>query len=260
MTDYPQNSVNMTLAGAIPVRDGVRERMFAAFDAAGLMPDRWLLGDGPATAFTRAERFPWETPGTISFVRERELPYRLVVFAAPKPTVWLRAPAPVSPSDVRRLAELADRLCEVLTPDVAFVNNLVVPPPGSNDDDARLQSVMNLAARATPEKYRNVGPGGLAMRTHFGPFLVAQIGRERLLSLPAPTRVTELAWGGVRIDLVPEPWLASQASLRQAFATTRAHLEPAQFFTRAELAPNGGFRVLPPLEPSPDRDPGGRVR
>src|SRR5690606_39268372 len=72
------------------------------------------------------------------------------------------------------------------------------------------------------------GPRGLGMRTYFGPHYTEQFGRELLLSVPAPSTATELDWGGIRIDLIPEPWLVPEPVLVAAFQSAMDHLAPAK--------------------------------
>jgi hypothetical protein len=56
--------------------------------------------------------------------------------------------------------------------------------------------------------YRDVRDCGFLKfhaRTWLGADLTSFIGRKRLLDLP---HTRETSWGGVQLDLVPEPWLA----------------------------------------------------
>ncbi|GAA0135328.1 hypothetical protein YSY43_21680 [Paenibacillus sp. YSY-4.3] len=42
------------------------------------------------------------------------------------------------------------------------------------------------------------------MRTYFGGYVLEMFGRDFLMNTPAV--VTELEWGGIRIDLSEKPW------------------------------------------------------
>jgi hypothetical protein len=71
------------------------------------------------------------------------------------------------------------------------------------------------------------------MRTYIGPLLLDQLGRERVMSLPVPTR--ELPWGGIRIDLAEDPWQASQEALQQGWQGAMEHLRAAGVFATYEI-------------------------
>jgi hypothetical protein len=80
----------------------------------------------------------------------------------------------------------------------------------------------------TAQEFQRYGPDGLGARTWLGAHLAALIGRERLNSCSAPVQDTD--WGGVRIDLVDQPWTADFPSLH----AQQQHLQQC-------LAPSGAF-------------------
>lgn len=72
---------------------------------------------------------------------------------------------------------------------------------------------------------RAYGPLSVAARTWYGAHLTHLLGEERIR---AAGTATPLAWGGMRLDLVAEPWAAELATLKQRQVEALAVLEPAQ--------------------------------
>src|SRR5690606_12385225 len=104
--------------------------------------------------------------------------------------------------------------------------------PWANDDE-RDAELMYYASLIAPVDYYSQGPTGLAMRSYIGPHFASQFGTQRLDSLPLV--VEKQAWGGYRIDLVPEPWNADLPTLLDAWRKGMAHLEPAQVFAVPQI-------------------------
>jgi hypothetical protein len=65
------------------------------------------------------------------------------------------------------------------------------------------------------------GLSGVHARTWFGPHLVGRLGRAFLLSMPL---ATETPWGGVQLDLAPQPWQADFETLNARRAEVMAQL------------------------------------
>jgi hypothetical protein len=55
--------------------------------------------------------------------------------------------------------------------------------------------------------------------------MVALIGEERIRSAGV---ATPLSWGGLRLDLVAEPWTADIATLKERQSTAVAAIAPSQ--------------------------------
>jgi hypothetical protein len=254
---YPQNSVLVQWIGSSPVVGPLRERMFVELDALGLMPTTWTMSDAPPRPLVPGSA-GWQIDDTVFYDHVSEPPFTLTLHH-PEPIVTLRAPAPVSVATIRRFAELAVRVAAVLQPDIVWVTDLRRPEPPL-DEQARAWAEMVNGAKGSPPRYHANGPGGLGLRTIVGPSFIAQIGRERLMTLPAPTVVTPCAWGGLTIDLVPDPWDADPSRIVAAFLSAREHLAPARFFSRVRVGANGAVSFAPPEHPSPGRDIGGRRR
>lgn len=72
---------------------------------------------------------------------------------------------------------------------------------------------------------RDYGPLSVAARTWYGTHLTHLLGEARIR---AAGTATPLSWGGMRLDLVAEPWAADIATLRQRQTEALAVLEPAE--------------------------------
>jgi hypothetical protein len=81
------------------------------------------------------------------------------------------------------------------------------------------------AGAITTDWLQNYGPMLVASRTWYGTHLTDLIGEDRIR---AAGIATSLPWGGLRLDLVAEPWAADIATLKQRQAEAVAALEPAQ--------------------------------
>ncbi|MEZ5119957.1 MAG: hypothetical protein R2686_08660 [Candidatus Nanopelagicales bacterium] len=126
----------------------------------------------------------------------------------------------------------------VLVPDISIVKfgkdapHLDNGQPTWSTDSERLLHRVNSCTPAYSDYFR-IGPRGLGTRTTFGPHYVEQFGRERLLS--TPVHVTELEWGGIQLDLVEEPWNASEEDLVAAWERGMEHLAPAGIFAEVKI-------------------------
>jgi hypothetical protein len=81
----------------------------------------------------------------------------------------------------------------------------------------------------TPGWILHNGINGLSTRTYFGPNYIEQLGREFLMATPA--LVTELAWGGIRIDLHERPWEATPQELLAVYHPAMRHLRQSPVLT-----------------------------
>ena len=126
-----------------------------------------------------------------------------------------------------------DMLDDAFCPDVAVAWLGPELPQSWSDVDERDVCYIAACASLAPVDYYRVGPRGLSLRTVFGPHYVDQFGRDALLDTPAT--LTELEWGGVRIELTSGRF---DEHLDEALATWRAamtHLEPAGIFAPPKI-------------------------
>jgi hypothetical protein len=86
----------------------------------------------------------------------------------------------------------------------------------------------NVAGRLDAKEFRKFGPRSICARTWLGPWLVEEIGRDRLDSAGAV--VTDAVWGGVETDLLPDPWTREIGPLAKARTRVMAALADAGVF------------------------------
>jgi hypothetical protein len=80
---------------------------------------------------------------------------------------------------------------------------------------------------------RKQGLIGLAPRTYLGPDVVELIGRARIDALALPCQW--LDGGGVRLDLVPEPWDATAEDLVKPWRAAMAILRESEVFSTGHV-------------------------
>ena len=95
-------------------------------------------------------------------------------------------------------------------------------------DEDRILRWMSFCAQPIPVRFRANGPLGLGTRTYFGGEILSLIDHSLLLATPAS--VTELPWGGIRIDLADDLWDLDQSTLLQRWQRAMEHLAPSGIF------------------------------
>jgi hypothetical protein len=152
--------------------------------------------------------------------------------------VLFRFDAKQRPGMWPRIFAIADSIADLFEPDWGAVGldiELREPTQKFATDDERDTYLMSEAIDLSPKDYNRHGPHGLAMRTYIGPFFAEQLGRERVETLPLG--VEKLAWGGYRVDLVPEPWTADVPPLLAAWRGGMAHLRDANVLAVPSMTP-----------------------
>jgi hypothetical protein len=135
--------------------------------------------------------------------------------------------APLDAARIREVFEAATQLADVLTPAFGFVHlrwRLGQASERYND-----------GVGVTRKDLWRYGLAQVHARTWFGPDLVALLGDGPLLALPESRRT---AWGGIQLDLSPEPWSADFDTLQRRQSEVRAALEPLQVFYSPTAAPS----------------------
>jgi hypothetical protein len=139
----------------------------------------------------------------------------------------------------REAFDYARELADAYQPEFGWVHVATEPA-----EEFEMQELIEEGcSAASTYGYGDRGPGGLGMRTFIGPHMVELIGRDLLLS--APVEVEKLSWGGMRLDLVREPWTASPEVLREAWQKAMDHLRPSQVFATYEISPSGAITFQP---------------
>lgn len=165
-------------------------------------------------------------------------------------------PKKIRAEDIRLIFSGADEMARAYEPDMGWVQFFGDYRWPSKEPEVAMQILMDLGCSGHISDYEEHGPGALGLRTYLGPYVVRQIGKKRLLSLPEPCLVTEQDWGGIRVDLVEEPWRSDASTLRKIWQKAMEHLRPAEFFATPTIHSNGAVT----WKRGAKCDPGGQVR
>ena len=255
--------MDVDVVGSRPLYDGgVRNKILEVLlKHPKFVPEQWGYSERGGNKFEAAEVLVPDAGGpsqdTLYFRRRRGIRYEMMFFLGRRPNLaWEFEPPP--PVDAwAELFAIAEGFASAYEPDVLWISARLKQKFDFNDEESRVDQLMDSSTGGAPVHYRKHGVGGLGIRTVFGPRLVEQIGRELLATLPAPAVVKDLKWGGMLIDLVPEPWSKPMADVRASWVKCMKHLEPNPFMTKLELFPNGAVRRT--LPQTPGWDPGGLV-
>lgn len=124
--------------------------------------------------------------------------------------------------------EISHEIAEVVKPRIGIAHIFLPPTIPWKNDKERIQRYMNTCSQPTPVRLIEHGPMGVGMRTYFSGDIMELFGREFLLNAPAV--VSELAWGGICIDLVDKPWEANISEILESWINVMNYLESAKVF------------------------------
>ena len=224
------------------------------------VPEQWGYEERGGSKFDRDEvlgEIP--TPGSILFFRRRRgIRQEILMSLGNRPRLKWDFTPPPSTDGWPEIFGIAAELADAYQPDFSFVRAKVDLELDQSDEASRTQYLMDSPGDCSPVWYRKEGVSGLGIRTIFGPLTADQVDRDRLHSLPKPATVRDLKWGGVLVDLMPDPWSRQMAELRTSWVACMKHLMPSDFFTKTTLQPNGAIKREVPAKPG--WDPGGLVR
>jgi hypothetical protein len=239
------------------VKNAILEVMLAH---SKFVPEQWGYEERGGDKFSREEVLKaTPIPGLIlHFRRRRGIRQHLLLNLGKRTNVdWKFEPPPDS-ATWPEIFGMTEELALAYQPDFGVVKTRVEMKLDPSNEDSRTQYFLNSPVDCSPVWYRKDGVLGLGTRTIFGPLTANQVDRDRLRSLPAPAVVRDLEWGGVLVDLVREPWTREMSELRTSWVACMKHLMPSNFFTKANILPDGNVqRVLPQ---TPAWDPGGLVK
>jgi len=215
-------------------RRPVRRSLLAAIDQAQVPPpDHWGLGDGPPEPLDRAqfsESPIGRGPMVAELVRKERPAWQAEMSLDDR--AWLNLVTSGEDLDLIGTAawfRLADALVDALQPDLAFAH--LDARTELLAESERERRIVIDAGIVNGNEYYERGPGGLGMRTWIGPWVLRQLGTDRVRQLPPPAVVRPTDWGGLCVDLIAEPWQAEPQALAEAFAAAMAVLVPAGFFS-----------------------------
>lgn len=233
------------MVGGLPLFDvGPRSALVDALESAGFGPEALSFEDEsglePFVRDDALQTIPGPSQRTMLLVRRRDPAYDMVVGLGWLPKLYFE-----SLWMPQALFELSDAIASACRPDMgwAFVPRPVDPPFATESQKIAARYDRGTGAGGTLLVER--GPAGLGMRTYFGPRALAQLPGARLHALPAPAIVSDLPWGGVRVDLLDAPFSADDATLVRAYAAAMGALEPSGFFASTEVSERSVTFVAP---------------
>jgi hypothetical protein len=241
---YPPRLIQTTLVGPTPLYQPRVRR--AVVDALGreekLGPEYFIIHDGKRRPFDRDALVRWirdPNPVFLRVGRKRQIPYEVWMDVGHRPRLLMEfPPRKLKPAQLPLVFEAAELLAEAFRPDFGWVHldsSVRLPSP---DPEDVTQELMDRGCDGHPGRYGDYGPGGLGFRTIVGPDALKQLGRH-VCGLRPPCVVRPLAWGGVSIDLLPEPWRADVKELHAQWNAVMEQLRPARFFATATVHDNG---------------------
>ena len=224
------------------------------------VPEQWSYEERGGSKFERAEVLAAvPIPGMVlQFRRRRGVRQQLLLVLGDRPNVDWKFEPPPGPEVWPEIFGMSEELAAAYKPDFAVVKARVEMKLDLADEASKTQYLMNRPADCSPVWYRKDGVSGLGVRTIFGPLTADQIERGRLHGLPGPAQVRDLEWGGVLVDLMPEPWTRQMSELRASWVACMKHLMPSDFFSEIEFTADGSLERKLPSKPG--WDPGGLVK
>lgn|GEM_PF-1031746 len=125
--------------------------------------------------------------------------------------------------------ELSDKLAQIFKPRFG-VTTIWSDEMELNDYNSEALFRKMLESRSsTPAKFLPEGPLGVGLRTYFNEEIINLFGREFLLKTPA--YVEELEWGGIKMDLVKEPWNTEMELIFESWVKVMEYLKEANIFS-----------------------------
>lgn len=208
----------------------VAEALVGAFDACGLAPDEYAIGEPPGPDYNREvvlRMLIGGRPTSFSLHRRASPAFSATLFVGNRPRILIRFESP-EPTHFDAIFGLGHALAAAQRPHVGWLQPLsgIEPPCEEPAKQARL--LIDEGCDGCIASYDEHGPGGLGLRTWMGAQVVERIGRERLAS--APLAVLDLDGGGVQLDLLNLTLGASDEAMVEAWQAAMAVLEPAEVF------------------------------
>jgi hypothetical protein len=123
----------------------------------------------------------------------------------------------LSKNDLRQVFELADSLADKLEPEYGFVHMIWRGKYKSG--------VYNSSGVISSEKLQECGLTPPTARTWYGAHIIELIDKKRLGDAGIPFQETK--WGGIRFDLVAEPWNSDIEVLSKSQTAVMKSLTPS---------------------------------
>ena len=240
---YPAAGSTICMYGTKPLWEADRlEALLVVLESfPAFAPQFWSRDERTKKSYAREEilgdRKPLSIKKNLDFYlkRQRAPKYFAILDAGVCPNFEIKVDVNMPTKHWSAFYELADKLAEVFEPDLALT--IIFPNTPISSEPTELDfrwSLFDQASYVAPVDYRPTGLRGLALRTHLGPHYINQIGRDVLLSTPG-VAIKEQAWGGMRIDLGPEPWMLLPEDMLTRWETAMEHLRPSGVFASYKM-------------------------
>ncbi len=200
------------------------ERVLDALESSGLPPSHWGTSEPMKNRYGRKgflDAVDDEPDAFMVLLRNDKAPKyqamltnRLVDLSSIK----FSFTGKLSTTALLKVFHCADAVAEALEPVFGGVNVV----------DDTVSSEYAMVTRAKAEWVQQYGPVALCARTWFGPDILRLVQRAQLEDSGA--EVTDTPWGGVCIDLLPEPWTHTPAELSAQHERVMARLRPTGIF------------------------------
>lgn len=124
--------------------------------------------------------------------------------------------------------DLSDELSNIVKPRFAtaciWCDDLKI----DDKDKGKFQHMLHSRSVA-PVSFLPDGPLGISIRTYLNQEMIELFGEDYLLKLPG--YVEKLKWGGLRIDLVKEPWNSEMDEIFAAWIKAMNYLKSSKVFS-----------------------------
>ncbi|MDR9856635.1 hypothetical protein RJP21_23820 [Paenibacillus sp. VCA1] len=119
--------------------------------------------------------------------------------------------------------QLSDQIAEIVKPRWGVTHISYSPTYPWKSELERLHIWLNLCSQPIPVRFLPNGPLGLGTRTYFGGHILELFGKDFLMN--ATGVVTELSWGGIRIDVSDNPWEVDLESFLEKWVALMNYLD-----------------------------------
>jgi len=139
--------------------------------------------------------------------------------------------------------ELSDQIAETVKPryGVTHISWPAVTPWQTEKE--RNHKWMNLSSYPVPVKFFPNGPLGIGMRTYLSGDILEMFGRDVIVKSPAV--IKDLSWGGIRIDLVENPWESDLEHLLERWVEVMEYLNQVEVIAVPNFEDNMGVTFNP---------------
>lgn len=249
----PENIMLISLFPTQAVENEQLAQMLKVFEAESkLVPEKWGNDERIRKAYDEIEIQELVKEGVqegsrrfddIYLHRTKKLRYsgRFSTRLHPRSYLKFTSRDKAKEAEKKMFFELGDRMAQLTKPKFG-VSHILFADSIEMDNTIEYE-LMEECGQPTPARFLPYGPLGVGLRTYFGEQLIKCFEREFLLK--APAYVEELDWGGIRIDLIEEPWKIDQDTLLKKWLEVMAYLDKKNAFAKYKVRDDGSLAVAP---------------